>query len=121
MLRIVTSLFVAALLFTGTNLFAADKPVKGSITKIEKDKDKVVLVVEVTAKKKGDAATTTDKTEKKFTITSATRIEKVTGKKDEAKHTEAKLEDLKEGQQISLTLNGDKVEKVEFKGGKKGK
>lgn len=120
MLRILASLALGTLLFVGSAT-AADKPVKGNITKVEKNKDTVVLVVDVTAKKKGDSATTTEKTEKKFTITSSTKIEKVSGKKDSQTHSDAKLEDLKEGQAITITVNGDKVEKVEINGGKKGK
>lgn len=100
---------------------AADKPIKGTITKVEKDKDNIVLVVSVAAKKKDAAAGNAEKQEKKYTINTTTKVEKVTGKKDDLKHSDAKVDDLKEGVAVIITAKGDKVEKIEINGGKKGK
>jgi hypothetical protein len=92
----------------------ADKPVRGMINKIERDSSLGALItVEVMSRKKGDAGTT-EKTEKKFTVTSNTKVEKVTGKKDKQTHEDAKSDDLRTGQQVILTVKGDKVEKVEI-------
>lgn len=121
MFRLMTALTLAATLFLGSTAIAKDKPVKGTITKVEKDGSNVVLVVNVAVKKKDAAAGTAEKQEKKFTIKTDTKVEKVTGKKDDQKHTDAKIEDLKEGVAVTISATGDKVEKVEINGGKKGK
>ena len=118
MFRLMLSVVLALTFFVGGSLMAADKPVKGTITKVEKDKDNIVLTVNIAAKKKD---TSTEKNEKKYTIKSDAKVEKVTGKKDDQKHTDAKTDDLKEGVAITLTVNGDKVEKIEINGGKKSK
>lgn len=120
MFRLMLSVVLALTFFVGGSLMAADKPVKGTITKVEKDKDNIVLTVSIAAKKK-DAAASTEKNEKKYTIKSDAKVEKVTGKKDDQKHTDAKTDDLKEGVAITLTVSGDKVEKIEINGGKKSK
>ncbi len=119
MIRLALSLALACLLLFGNTANAADKPVKGSIVKIEKDKDVTTITVAI-AKKKKDTSTTAQE-EKKFTLTSSTKVEKITGKKDNQTHTDAKSDELKQGQQVSLTVNGDKVEKIEFMAGKKNK
>lgn len=121
MFRLSLSLVMGVLLVVGGSVNGADKPIKGTITKIEKSKDGVVIVVSVAAKKKDAAAGKVEKQEKRFTLNSVTKVEKVTGKKDEQKHTDAKVDDLKEGQAVILTVSGDKLEKVEINGGKKGK
>lgn len=121
MMRMLLSLVLACTLFLGGSLLAADKPVKGTIVKIDKAGSDVVVVVSVAAKKKDAAAGNVEKQEKKFTIKADTKVEKVTGKKDSQTHTDAKVEDLKEGAAVTLTLNGDKVVKVEISGGKKPK
>lgn len=121
MFRLSLSVVLGLMLLFGGSAMAGEKPVKGTITKVEKDKDSIVLTVSVAAKKKDTAAGNTDKQEKKFTIKSGTKVEKVTGKKDDQKHTDAKMEDLKEGMAVIVTANGDKVEKVEINGGKKNK
>ena len=120
MFRLSLSVVLGLMLVFGGSVMAADKPVKGTITKVDKDKDNIVLTVSIAPKKK-DASTTPEKTEKKYTIKADTKVEKVTGKKDEQKHTDAKVDDLKEGVAITLTVNGDKVEKIEINGGKKAK
>ncbi|MFT3879491.1 MAG: hypothetical protein QM703_07520 [Gemmatales bacterium] len=118
MFRLMLSVVLALTFFVGGSLMAADKPVKGTITKVDKDGGNIVLTVSVAGKKKD---TSTEKTEKKFTVKSDTKVEKVTGKKDDQKHTDAKTDDLKEGVAITLTVSGDKVEKIEINGGKKSK
>jgi len=120
MFRLSLSVVLGLMLLFGGSAMAADKPVKGTITKLDKDGGNIVLTVSITAKKK-DAGATTEKTEKKYTIKADTKVEKVTGKKDDQKHTDAKVDDLKEGLAITLTVNGDKVEKIEINGGKKAK
>ena len=121
MFRFSLSVVLGLMLLFGGSAMAGDKPVKGTITKVDKDKDNIVLTVSVAAKKKDTAAGNTEKQEKKFTIKTGTKVEKVTGKKDDLKHSDAKIEDLKEGVAITLTVNGDKVEKIEINGGKKSK
>lgn len=121
MFRLSLSVVLGLMLLVGGSALAADKPIKGTITKVEKDKDSIVLVVSVAAKKKDAAAGNVEKQEKKFTVNTSTKVEKVTGKKDALKHADAKVEDLKEGQAIILTVSGSKVEKIEINGGKKGK
>jgi TolA-binding protein len=120
MMRFVCSIVLAVTLVIGT-ASAADKPVKGTIAKIEKSGSNTVLVVHVAAKKKDAAAGNLEKQEKRFTINSNTKVEKVTGKKGDLKHTDAKIDDLKEGTAIIITVTGDKVEKIEINGGKKDK
>jgi hypothetical protein len=121
MMRLMLSVVMALTLCVGGSLMAADKPVTGTITKIEKDKDTITLSVSIAAKKKDAAAGNTDKQEKKFTIKNDMKVEKVTGKKGEQKHSDAKIDDLKEGVVVIITAKGDKVEKLEINGGKKGK
>lgn len=118
MFRSMLSVALALTVFVGGSLFAAEKPVKGTITKVDKEGGNIVLTVSIAAKKKD---TSTEKNEKKFTVKSDTKVEKVTGKKDDQKHTDAKTDDLKEGVAITLTVSGDKVEKIEINGGKKSK
>lgn len=120
MFRLSFSVVLGLVLFVGGSVMAADKPVKGTITKVDKDGSNIVLTVSIAAKKK-DAAASTEKNEKKYTIKSDSKVEKVTGKKGEEKHSDAKIEDLKEGVAITLTVTGDKVEKIEINGGKKSK
>jgi hypothetical protein len=117
MIRLALSLALGIVLLFGGSAYAADKPVKGSIVKIEKDKDTTTLTIAI-KKKKDD---TSAKEEKKYSLASSTKVEKVTGKKDNLTRSEAKVDELKEGQQVSLTVAGDKVEKIEFMAGKKGK
>jgi hypothetical protein len=119
MIRFALSLALGCLLLFGGSAIAADKPIKGSIVKIEKDKDVTTITVAI-AKKKKDTSET-PKEEKKFKLSSSTKIEKLTGKKDSITRADAKTDELKEGQQVSLTVSGDKVEKVEFNAGKKSK
>src|SRR5262245_47971533 len=91
-----------------------DKPVRGTINKIDKDSSLgTVLTVEVMQRKKGES-TTEEKQEKKFTVTTTTKVEKLSGKKDNQTHEDAKTEDLRTGQQVILTVKGDKVEKIEI-------
>ena len=52
MFRLMLSVVLALTVFAGGSILAADKPVKGTITKVEKDKDNIVLVVNIAAKKK---------------------------------------------------------------------
>lgn len=120
MMRIICSVVMAFTLIVGT-AYAADKPVKGTIAKVEKNGSSTVLVVNVAVKKKDTAAGNVEKQEKRFTINSETKVERMTGKKGEKKHTEAKIDDLKEGTAIVITAAGDKVEKIEINGGKKDK
>jgi len=121
MFRFSLSVVLGLMLLFGGSVMAADKPVKGTITKVDKDGGNIVLTVSITPKKKDAAAGTAEKQEKKYTIKADTKVEKVTGKKDDQKHTDAKVDDLKEGVAITLTVNGDKVEKIEINGGKKAK
>lgn len=121
MFRMSLSIVLGLALLCGNSVMAADKPVTGTITKIEKDKDSITVVVSIAAKKKDVAAGNTDKQEKKFTIKNDMKVEKVTGKKGEQKHSDAKIDDLKEGVVVIITAKGDKVEKIEINGGKKGK
>ena len=113
MFRLLTSLAIAFTLLLG-NASAGDKPVHGTVAKVEKEKDTVVVTVNIVDKKKKDAAATETKNEKKYTLPATTKVEKLTGKKDNITRSDAKLDDLKEGQTITLTLAGDKVEKVEI-------
>lgn len=119
MIRFALSLALGCLLLFGTAVHAADKPVKGSIVKIEKDKDITTITVAI-AKKKKDTGNTAQE-EKKFTLTGSTKVEKLTGKKDNQTRADAKSDELKQGQQVVLTVNGDKIEKIEFMAGKKKK
>ena len=122
MFRLFTSLALAVTLLLGTTAAAADKPVKGNIVKVEKNNDQVMINVSVTEKKKKkDAAATETKTEKKYTLPASTKVEKLVGKKDSITRSDAKLDELKEGQMVTLTVNGDKVEKIEFHAAKKNK
>ncbi len=60
--------------------------------------------------------------DKKFTVTSATTIVKVTGKKKSATETPATLADLKTGERIKVTAASDgKASKVMFASAKKDK
>jgi hypothetical protein len=118
--RLFTSLALAVALFVGGSAVAADKPVKGNITKLEKSNDQVIITVSVAAKKKKkDSAASETKIEKKYTLAGSTKVEKLVGKKDNVVRSDGKLDDLKEGQAITLTISGDKVEKVEFHSAKK--
>ena len=91
-----------------------DRPVQGIVQKVDKEEGKegVVLVVDVTAGKKDAAAG--EKTQKRFQVTSSAKIEKVSGKKDNATRTEMKLDDLKAGQHVIVAASNGKVEKVEI-------
>jgi hypothetical protein len=91
-----------------------DKPVHGIVQKVDKEsgQDGVFLMVEVAAKKKDDSATTT-KQEKRFHVLPTTKIEKLSGKKDNITRSDLKLEDLKAGQSVIVTSSSGKVEKVE--------
>ncbi|HMP15573.1 MAG TPA: hypothetical protein PKD72_00995, partial [Gemmatales bacterium] len=59
--------------------------------------------------------------EKKYTLTNTTKVEKLSGKKDNQTRSESSRDELKEGQSITLVLSGEKVEKIEFTQGKKSK
>ena len=63
MFRLMLSIVLALTVFVGGSLFAADKPVKGTITKVDKEGGNIVLTVSIAAKKKD---TSTEKNEKKF-------------------------------------------------------
>ena len=96
MFRLSLSVVMGLMLVFGSSALAADKPVHGTITKVDKDGGNITLTVTLAVKKK-DANASAEKTEKKYTIKSDAKVEKVTGKKGEEKHTDAKIEDLKEG------------------------
>jgi hypothetical protein len=98
-----------------------NKPVHGTISKIEKDSGQgTVITIEVMNRKKNES-TTTEKQEKKFTVTSTAKVEKLSGKKDNRTHEDAKLDDLRTGQHVIVVSKGDKVEKVEIVMAKKKK
>lgn len=99
-----------------------ERPVHGFVQKVGKEEGKegIFLVIEVTARKKNESLGA-EKQEKRFHILPAAKIEKVTGKKENATRTEMKLDDLKPGQNVIVTTNGGKVEKVEMMLGKKNK
>lgn len=128
MFRVALSMLVGLCLLAGGGSAQAggkkdkDKPVHGIVQKVDKNegKDSVFLVVEVMNKKKDDSAST-EKQEKRFEILSTTKIEKVSGKKDNVTRTDMKLEDLKPGQRVIVTTTSGKVEKVEIMLDKKKK
>lgn len=98
-----------------------NRPVRGTIQKIDKDSSQgTVLTIAVQNKKKGDA-TTVEKEEKKFTVTTSTKVERVSGKKDNQTHEGASTDDLRTGQNVILVVKGDKLEKVEIVMSKKKK
>lgn len=126
MFRIVLSLMMGlALLISGGIAQAGgkkDKPVHGIVQKVDKQegKDGVFLVIEVMNKKKDDT-TTTEKQEARVQVLPTTKIEKVSGKKDNLTRTEAKIDDLKAGQLVVVTGTNGKADKVEVMTGKKKK
>jgi hypothetical protein len=103
-------------------------PVAGLVTAVDQDKEKknqgtVTLKIAARKKKKGaPAATPTEATEKKFTITSETKFVKVTGKKKEKTESPASFDDVKSGSRIMVLASQDgKAEKVSISEAKKGK
>jgi hypothetical protein len=129
MWRTTVSLLVVACLLQGGIARAqdekkgkkGDRPVRGTIQKIDKESSLgTVITIEIMNRKK-DESTTTEKQEKKFTVTSSTKVEKLSGKKDSQTHEDAKADDLRTGQNVILTVKGDKVEKIEIVMGKKKK
>jgi hypothetical protein len=99
-----------------------DKPVRGIVQKIDKEdgKEGVVLVIGV-VNKNTDVTATTEKQEKRIQVSSSTKIEKVSGKKDNQTRTDMKIDDLKVGQRVVIIGNNSKADKVEVMAGKKNK
>jgi hypothetical protein len=95
-----------ALLLTADGL-AADKakkkpkPVQGVITEIKKDEGKDTGTITVkTVPNKKDATATSE--EKKFKVTSATKIDKMVGKKKDAQTSEAKFSELQKDVAVAV-------------------
>jgi len=126
MFRIALSLLVGLSLLMGSNIAQAggkkDKPVHGIVQKIDKEdgKEGVFLVIEVVNKKTDDAAST-EKQEKRIQVSPSTKIEKVSGKKDNLTRTDMKIDDLKVGQRVVIIGSNSKADKVEVVAGKKNK
>jgi hypothetical protein len=126
MFRLALSLLVGLGVLMGNGVAQAsgkkDKPVHGIVQKIDKEdgKEGVVLVIEVVSKKTDDTAST-EKQEKRIQVSPTTKIEKVSGKKDNLTRTDMKIDDLKVGQRVVITGSNSKADKVEVMAGKKNK
>jgi len=104
---------------------AKDKPINGTISKVQQDSGKETgsITVKVVAKvKKGDtAAPTATPEEKTFTISESTKIETVSGKKKDATTSPAKFSELTAGKDVIITSSKNSVESVKITKAKKKK
>jgi hypothetical protein len=100
----------------------AAKPVQGVVIDFKKDegKDTGTITVKVMQGKKkgGDSGEAVQKT---FTVTDATKFEKVSGKKANAETKSAAFSDLAKDQKVVITAKGDTAEDVKIAAGKKKK
>ena len=94
----------------------------GTVVAVKKDKDKDegTLTIKVHAhKKKGTAAVAAQ--EKTFKVTSATKFEKVSGKKGERQVTAVTFAAVHKGEHVRLTVKDGALEDVKVLGKKQGK
>jgi hypothetical protein len=123
----VAAVFCVALIVAGpSNAQDAAKKkkkgvLKGQVVEVQQDpaaKDKATITVKTVLKKQGTTQ------ESKIHITDKTKLEKVTGKKGEKKHTEATLAALQKGQTVLIhtrTGQPQEAERVEIITKKKNK
>lgn len=99
--------------------------VAGTVVEVkkEKDKDEGTITVKIQAKKKKDAtAPATPAEEKTFKVTTATKFEKVSGKKGEQQVTATNFGAVQKGERVRMTVKDDTAEDVKILGkGKKKK
>ncbi|MEY4393272.1 MAG: hypothetical protein RL595_521 [Planctomycetota bacterium] len=104
-------LVAAGVVVLAGNAEAAKKPLKGTITKVEKDSGTetgtITVNVEPNKKKNPDAKPE----EKKFKISDSTKLESVTGKKKDTTSTTAKFSDLAEGKTVAVDAGKGKKNK----------
>ena len=105
------ALVAVGLVCLAGNADAAKKPMKGTITKVEKDSGAdtgtITVKVEPNKKKNPDAKAE----EKKFKITDSTKLESVAGKKKDTTATSAKFSDLAEGKTVAVDAGKGKKNK----------
>jgi hypothetical protein len=139
-MRLTRVLGVAVVVLAAACLAQADEPAKakgkgkkkahpmhGVVTEVKKDKDKdegtftAKVGGKKANKKKGTPAV--EPTEKTFTVTAATKFEKVEhGKKGEKPEaTPATFADLHEGDHVVITADGDVAKEVKIQVAKKKK
>jgi hypothetical protein len=99
--------------------------VAGTVVEVKKDKDKDegTITVKIQAKKKKDAGAPATAEEKTFKVTTATKFEKVSGKKGEQQVTAANFAAVHKGEHVRLTVKDGTAEDVKIlsKGKKKKK
>ena len=95
-------------------------PTNGVVKEVKADKDKdageVTLTVQMKVKK-GEKAP--DPEEKTIKVPEGTKIEFVSGKKGEVTTKPATFKDIKEGETLTVTLEGDTVKEIKIREKKK--
>jgi Skp family chaperone for outer membrane proteins len=96
--------------------------VRGVIANLKAEKDKDAGEITVTIQKKAKQGEKAPEPEKKtIKVPEGTKVEMVSGKKGETTTTAGSFKDLKTGERISVTLEGDMAQeiKIRVKGKKK--
>jgi len=91
--------------------------VAGTVVEVKKDKDKDegTITVKIQAKKKKDgSAPATTPEEKTFKVTTATKFEKVSGKKGKQQVTATNFAAVQKGERVRLTVKDGTVENVKI-------
>ena len=89
--------------------------VAGTVVEVKKDKDEGTITVKIQAKKKKDgSAPATTPEEKTFKVTTATKFEKVSGKKGKQQVTATNFAAVQKGERVRLTVKDGTVENVKI-------
>ncbi len=87
----------------------------GVVKEVKADKDKDTGAITLTVQKKGKKGEKApDPEEKTFQVTEDTKIEIVAGKKGDQTTKPAKFKDIKEGDSLAVTLEGEVVKEIKI-------